>query len=154
MDHWLAPEWGDVFMRYDPEALRTLIEDDDQTSTRIQNEVKATLRSIEEGREALDLPAEFEADDTLLVPTTAQIVPAKVAVEGMVPGLNPGTTEPQPGQLGTPAPQGLLPAGTDTAGPVTGGEEGGGKGLGGRDLEATANKDPNNPTKQVNPTQP
>lgn len=79
LDLWLAPEFGDSYYRFDPDILASLVEDDDATSTRVRAEVGAGLRSVEEGREALELPAEFKDGDLLFIPSALQMTPAAVA---------------------------------------------------------------------------
>ena len=114
LNFWFAPEYGDVYLRYDPDTLKALVEDDDRTSTRVQNEVKTGLRTIEEGREALDLPSDYEIDDTLAVAMGTQFIPTAVAVSGVILAkdtvlppnpdapnlLAPGTTETDDGSAG------------------------------------------------------
>ncbi|HKW48289.1 MAG TPA: phage portal protein, partial [Gemmatimonadaceae bacterium] len=99
LNFWFAPEYGDVYLRYDPDVLKALIEDDDRTSTRVRGEVAAGLRTIEEAREALDLPSDFELDDTLAVAASTQFVPAAIAVGGVL-----GTKEQILGPDGLPIP--------------------------------------------------
>lgn len=59
---WLAPEYGDVYVRFSPEALAALTENITKTSERVVKEVQAGLRTVEEGRQAVGL-------DTDLAPT-------------------------------------------------------------------------------------
>lgn len=80
LNHWLAPEFGDVWLRYDPDALKALVEDDQATSTRVIGEVRANLRTIEEARTAVGLPAEYETDDTLLATMGASLIPTVIAL--------------------------------------------------------------------------
>jgi len=80
LNHWLAPEFGDVWITYDREALRDLVENDEATSTRIRAEFAASLRTWEESRRALKLPPLPEPTDTLAMTTGTQLVPAAVAV--------------------------------------------------------------------------
>lgn len=81
LNHWLSPEFGEKWLRYDPDALKALVEDDQATSTRVQGEVRANLRTIEEGRVAIGLPAEFEPDDTLLMGLGGALVPTLIAMD-------------------------------------------------------------------------
>ena len=80
LNHWLAPEFGDVFIAFDSDVLRDLVENDAETSKRVQDEFKASLRTWEESRRALKLPAVPEPTDTLLQTMGAQLIPAAVAV--------------------------------------------------------------------------
>ncbi len=67
LNFWFMPEFGDVWVRFSAEALQAMVEDDAETSTRIQGEVKAQLRTLEEGRSAIGLETEYPDDDHLLV---------------------------------------------------------------------------------------
>lgn len=80
INFWLAPEFGDVYVTYDHDILRDLVEDDDATSTRVRAEVAASLRTWEEARRALRLSPLPEPTDTLLMSTGTQLTPAAVAV--------------------------------------------------------------------------
>ena len=80
LNHWLAPEFGNVWISYDHDILRDLVENDETTSTRIRAEFAASLRTWEESRRALKLSPLPEPTDTLLMSGTAKLVPAAVAV--------------------------------------------------------------------------
>ena len=80
LNHWLAPEFGDVWISYDHDMLRDLVENDDETSTRIRAEFAASLRTWEESRRALKLPPVPVPTDTLAMNAGTQLVPAAVAV--------------------------------------------------------------------------
>ena len=132
LNFWFAPEYGDVYLRYDPDELKALIENDDLTSTRVRGEVAAGLRTIEEAREALDLPSDFELDDTLAISGGVQFIPTAVALDYQPP--------PQPGMV----PPGGPPLGPDGL-PLPPGDGGGGAevlpggaGVGGVDAAAQA----------------
>jgi hypothetical protein len=77
---WYAPEFGDCYVRFSPEALQALVEDDNATSTRVREEVRANLRTIEEGRKALGLEPEYPKGETLLIGLGGQLVPTELAV--------------------------------------------------------------------------
>lgn len=64
---WLAPEFGNVHIRFDKDALRDLIEDDQATSTRVINEFNAGLRSFQECRSALRLSPTPAGEELFLV---------------------------------------------------------------------------------------
>ena len=80
LNHWLAPEFGDVWVSYDHDMLRDLVENDEETSTRVRAEFKDSLRTFEEARRALKLPPIPEPTDALALTTGTQLVPAAVAV--------------------------------------------------------------------------
>jgi HK97 family phage portal protein len=80
LNHWLAPEFGDVWICYDHDVLRDLIEDDKETSERVRAEFAASLRTWEESRTALHLPPLPVPTDALLLPSSAKLVPAALAV--------------------------------------------------------------------------
>lgn len=76
----LSPEFGDVYIRYDREALREIVENDAETSIRVDREFKAGLRSWEEARTALRLSPVPEPTDSILQTMGSQLIPAAVAV--------------------------------------------------------------------------
>jgi HK97 family phage portal protein len=80
INHWLAPEFGDVYVAYDVETLRDLVENDDETSKRVQAEFGASLRTWEESRRALKLPAVPVPTDSIQTTAGKQLIPAAVAV--------------------------------------------------------------------------
>jgi len=80
LNHWLAPEFGDVWITYDHDMLRDLVENDAETSERVRAEFKDSLRTWEEARRALKLPPVPIPTDTLAMTTGTQLVPAAVAV--------------------------------------------------------------------------
>lgn len=90
LNHWLAPEFGDVYICYDTEVLQGLVENDEQTSKRVREEFAASLRTWEESRRALKLsplpvPTDtlaMQAGTTLVPAATAVIDPAAVVAEG------------------------------------------------------------------------
>ena len=80
LNHWLAPEYGDVWIAFDHDVMRDLVENDAATSTRVQAEFKLGLRTWEESRRALKLSPLPEPTDTIALSTGTQLVPAAVAV--------------------------------------------------------------------------
>ena len=80
MNHWLAPEFGDVWVEFDHDVMRDLVEDDAATSKRVQEEWKASLRTWEESRRALRLPPLPVPTDTMALTTGTTLVPAATAV--------------------------------------------------------------------------
>ena len=80
LNHWLAPEFGDVWISYDHDMLRELVEDDVATSTRVRAEFRDGLRTWEESRRALRLSPSPEPTDTILISAGSTLTPAAVAV--------------------------------------------------------------------------
>ena len=80
LNFWLASEFGDVYIAFDPDILRDMVEDDEQTSTRVQAEFKAGLRTWEESRVALKLSPVPVPTDTILLTAGSTLTPAAVAV--------------------------------------------------------------------------
>jgi len=98
LNHWLAPEFGDVWVTYDRDVLRDLIEDDKETSERVRAEFAASLRTWEESRVALHLPPLPVPTDALLLPTNGKLVPAALAV------IDPRTVMDAPDAVPAAAP--------------------------------------------------
>lgn len=97
LNHWLAPEFGDVWVTYDHDILRDLVENDEATSLRIDREFKAGLRTWQESRTALKLSPVPEPTDAILQTLGSTLTPAALAV------IDPSTIrEPEPEQVGTP----------------------------------------------------
>lgn len=80
LNHWLAPEFGDVWVTFDHDVLRDLVENDTETSTRIRAEYEAGLRTWEESRSAIKLSPLPEPTDSLLQTAGRTLVPAAIAV--------------------------------------------------------------------------
>ena len=80
LNHWLAPEFGDVWVTYDHDVLRDLVENDTETSTRIRAEYSEGLRTWEESRRAIKLSPLPEPTDSLLKVAGRDLVPAAIAV--------------------------------------------------------------------------
>jgi HK97 family phage portal protein len=53
LDHWFAPEFGEVAIRFHPDVLSELTENEAETSERVRAEVASGLRTVEEGRTIL-----------------------------------------------------------------------------------------------------
>ena len=81
LNHWLAPEFGNVWIAYDKEVLRDLVENDAETSTRIRAEFQASLRTWEESRRALRLSPMPKPTDTLLAPINTAFMGAGNVIE-------------------------------------------------------------------------
>jgi HK97 family phage portal protein len=91
LNFWLAPEFGDVYIAFDPDILRAMVEDDETTSLRVEREFRAGLRSWQESRIALSLAPVPEPTDAILQTMGNQLIPAAVAV------IDPSTIlEPEP----------------------------------------------------------
>lgn len=61
LNRWFMPEWGDrLYIRFNPDTLSELTEDETTTSTRVIAEVAAKLRTVEEGRELLGLETDYD----------------------------------------------------------------------------------------------
>ena len=80
INHWLAPEFGDVWVTYDHDRLRDLVENDTETSTRIRSEFDAGLRTWEESRSAIKLSPLPIPTDSLLKTAGRDLIPAALAV--------------------------------------------------------------------------
>ena len=80
INNWLAPEFGDVYVAYDTNVLRDLVENDEATSTRIRAEFAASLRTFEESRRALKLSPVPEPVESLLITPATTLVPSAIAI--------------------------------------------------------------------------
>ena len=80
LNHWLAPEFGNVWISYDHDMLRDLVENDNETSTRIREEMKIGLRTWEEARRAIRLSPVPEPQDTVFQTAGTMYVPASAVV--------------------------------------------------------------------------
>ena len=80
INNWLAPEFGDVYVAYDANVLRDLVENDEATSTRIRAEFAASLRTFEESRRALKLSPVPEPVESLLITPATTLVPSAIAI--------------------------------------------------------------------------
>ena len=95
---WLMPEFGDVYVRFSPDGLSDLTEDETATSTRVLAEVAAKVRTVEEARKAVGLEDLPPADH--LVATSASYLPmAEAIVDTSVPTVPPSSMPPAPPQL-------------------------------------------------------
>ncbi len=80
LNHWLAPEFGDVWVTYDHDILRDLVENDTETSTRVRAEYAEGLRTWEESRRAIKLSPLPEPTDSILKVAGRDLIPAALAV--------------------------------------------------------------------------
>lgn len=105
LNHWLAPEFGDVWVTYDHDKLRDLVENDTETSTRIRAEYAEGLRTWEESRTALKLSPLPEPTDSILKTAGRDLIPAAVAVINPAEILDrPPATDNETPQIGAPTP--------------------------------------------------
>ena len=108
LNHWLAPEFGDVWVTYDHDRLRDLVENDTETSTRVRAEYVEGLRTWEESRSALKLSPLPEPTDSILKTAGRDLVPAAIAVIDPNAVLNaPPQTDNETSAV---APSGDMPA--------------------------------------------
>lgn len=147
MNLWLAPEFGDVYVRFDPDALAQMTEDKQATSTRVLAELAAGARTLEETREVLELSPEQDLDDTLA--TNVPLTPVAVAMQPPTDSaMNPDGT-PMLGPDGVPVkvPTPLIPTGGNAKEPVsdTGNQSQPPKPQTEKDLQGDAGSDPNSP---------
>lgn len=80
LNHWLAPEFGDVWITFDHDVLRDLVENDTETSVRVRAEYDMGLRTWEESRRAIKLSPLPEPTDSILKTAGRDMIPAAVAV--------------------------------------------------------------------------
>ena len=99
LNHWLAPEYGNVWVSYDQDVLRDLVEDDTATSLRIRAEFVDGLRTWEESRVALKLSPLPEPTDSILKTAGRDLIPAAVAV------IDPTAIADVPAEAPAPAPE-------------------------------------------------
>ena len=113
LNHWLAPEFGDVWVTYDHDKLRDLVENDTETSTRIRAEYAEGLRTWEESRTALKLSPLPEPTDSILKVAGRDLIPAAVAV------IDPSTILDQPPATDNETPD-IAPDAVNAAPPTMG----------------------------------
>jgi hypothetical protein len=65
LNYWFMPEFGEPLVRFSEEYIAAITEDVTQTSTRVVSEVAGKIRTVEEAREAVGLPAEMDPTHTL-----------------------------------------------------------------------------------------
>lgn len=66
LDDWFAPEYGDIYCRFDPDSLSALTENEVETSDRSVKEMQAGLITREEARMRIGMPAEMDEEDVLV----------------------------------------------------------------------------------------
>lgn len=93
----LLPEYPDLTcFEFDLGTVAALREDEDQKHTRIREDVKAGLLSIQEGRQELGREPEFEAGAILLLPDNLSPLPAEQLDNPPVPEPDPKAALPPP----------------------------------------------------------
>jgi HK97 family phage portal protein len=100
---WLAPEFGDLYVRFDPDVLSELTEDEGETSTRGLAELTAAAITVEEYRELTGRDAEMDPDQHLAHSITVQWKTVDEANNPPEPVMDPGMG------LDSPTPPSSLP---------------------------------------------
>ena len=122
LDDWFAPEFGDVYVRFDPDSLSSLTENEVETSTRTITELKEGLITREEGRSRIGMPEKMDEKDTLVGSPTRQEYPVSEQfdhAEGLqtnaplAGNIDPSAPPPAPGAApgapGVPTPDSATP---------------------------------------------
>lgn len=94
LDLWYMPEFGDVYARFSPDVLSELTEDETLTSARMVSEVGAKIRTVEEARETIGLPAAMKKTDSY--PGGMQVGAAAENAQAMVDATLEATRNPPP----------------------------------------------------------
>lgn len=102
LNHWLAPEFGNIAFRFSPDGLSELTEDETVTSTRMIAEVGAGIRTVEEARVTVGLDGELDPSHHLALGTVAlrQVAAALTDAQREMPEVTP------PGDAPGDAPDG------------------------------------------------
>lgn len=94
LNHWLCPEFGsDIYVRFNPDVLAALAEDRDATSKRGIAEMAAGGRSVQEFREMIELPPDYDTDDTLAVASLVTLQSVEQALMPPVPSTVPAVAK-------------------------------------------------------------
>ena len=95
MNLWLTPEYGEQYVRFDPDALAELTDDADTRSKRLIAEVGAGIRTLEEARPLVGLESDMDPEHTVAALSTVAFKDAddlvQEAPEPGEPGTTPGT---------------------------------------------------------------
>jgi HK97 family phage portal protein len=94
INHVLTPEYGEVYCRFSEEYIAAITEDVTQTSARVVSEVAGKIRTVEEARDAVGLPAEMDPTHTL--PGGMTVGDAAANAQAMQAALLEATTNPPP----------------------------------------------------------
>lgn len=99
---WLMPEFGDVYVRFSPDGLADLTEDEGSTSTRVLAEVAAKVRTVEEARAVVGL-GDLSPADHLVAAGASYVTVADAEAAPPVPPVLPAPAEPMALPAGDPA---------------------------------------------------
>lgn len=83
INHWLSPEFGNVFARLSRQGLAEMTEDEQETWDRAQKSLNLGHITREEAREMVGIPAKPDETDTWAILNTTQIIPVARETEAM-----------------------------------------------------------------------
>src|SRR5581483_7637302 len=98
---WLSPEYGDEYVRFDPDRLEELSDTTERRSKRLVTEVAAGIRTLEEVRPLLGLESDPDPEHTLAAAATVTFRPVAELATPPPPPLPPSG---RPGGNGKPHP--------------------------------------------------
>lgn len=101
---WLAPEFGDLYVRFDPDVLSELTEDEGATATRGLAELSAAAITVEEYRELTGRDAEMDGSQHLARSLTVQWSTVDEANNPPEPPPMPGVEPASAGDTPPPPP--------------------------------------------------
>ncbi len=104
---WLSPEYGDEYVRFDPDRLEELSDTTERRSKRLVTEVAAGIRTLEEVRPLLGLESDPDPEHTLAAAATVTFRPVAELATPPPPPLPPSG---RPGGNGKPHPGAIDPA--------------------------------------------
>lgn len=96
LNHWLAPEYGEVRVRFSPDGLSELTEDETETSQRAISEYQAGVRTLEEARRLVALPPERDPADHIKAGLMGELTVADVTVLGLASAQKALEPAPEP----------------------------------------------------------
>lgn len=111
LDDWFAPEFGDVYVRFNPDSLSALTENEVETSDRTCKELAAGLITRNEARSRIGMPDSMDETD-VLVGTTGR---SEYLVSEQFDHATGNETNALAGPLDPNAPPATVPAGTGPA---------------------------------------
>jgi HK97 family phage portal protein len=79
LNRWYMPEWGDLYIRFNPDTLSEMTEDETATSTRVIAEAQAGIRTLEESRETVGLTADIDPSHHMVTGGTITTVSIAMA---------------------------------------------------------------------------
>jgi hypothetical protein len=120
INHWLAPEYGEVRVRFSPNGLAELTEDETETSARAVSEYQAGVRTLEEARRLVGLEPDRDPADHIKAGLMGELTVADVTTLGLAstqqalePPPEPASAipaaEPDPEELPPPPARTALP---------------------------------------------